>query len=264
MKHYKLISSPANNQFKQLKKLLQSAKSRRTYQQTLLDGPHLLTSLAQSEQSPREIFIKEGAETTHAEIKHCLDLFPDIPVTQIKPALFDTISPVDTPTGVIALYDIPTYHVDEYQFGILLEQVQDPGNLGSILRTVCAAGAQAVFLSKNCADIWSPKSLRAGMGAHFQLKIYENADLFKHAQQFPSVVATTLSAKQSLFDTNLTGKLAFVFGNEGSGISDELLKLATQQVTIPMLGQTESLNVAAATAVCSFERVRQLKAMNHA
>ena len=163
-------------------------------------------------------------------------------------------------TGILALYDIPAIRPKHsYTFGVLLEHIQDPGNLGSVLRTVCAAGAEAVFLSKECADAWSPKTLRAAMGAHFQIDIHENADLQQSARLFPTIIATSLEAKQSLYDLDLTGHLAFIFGNEGSGISNELLMMANQQITIPMPGHAESLNVAAASAICAFERVRQLE-----
>jgi TrmH family RNA methyltransferase len=142
---------------------------------------------------------------------------------------------------------------------LLLEDIQDPGNLGSMLRTAAAAGADTVYLSKGCTDAWSPKALRGGMGAQFQLALHEHADLITAARDFPGkVIATSLAAGDSLYALDLRGPSAFVFGNEGAGLSAELLAAASHRIRIPMPGQMESLNAAAAAAICLFERVRQL------
>lgn len=146
----------------------------------------------------------------------------------------------------------------QHQVGIRqVEGIHDPGNLGSILRSTAAAGVDHVFLSKDCVFAWSPRVIRAGQGAHFLLSIHEGADLAGLAGNFPGrVVATGLSATTNLFDTDLTGPLALLIGNEGAGLSEELLTVASHRVRIPMPGGMESLNVAAA-AICLFERVRQ-------
>ena len=141
---------------------------------------------------------------------------------------------------------------------MLLEDIQDPGNLGSMLRSAAAAGCDSVFLSQDCADAWSPKVLRAAMGGHFALRIYEQQDLPGVAKAFSgTLLATSLHATHSLYDCDLRGNVAFLIGNEGAGLSADLLGLATQKITIPMPGQVESLNAAAATAICLFEAVRQ-------
>jgi TrmH family RNA methyltransferase len=128
-----------------------------------------------------------------------------------------------------------------------------------MLRSAAAAGADTVYLSKGCADAWSPKALRGGMGAQFQLALIEHADLMAVGQAFAGkLIATSLAASDSLYDLDLTGPTAFVFGNEGAGLSEELLALASHRTRIPMPGQVESLNAAAAAAICLFERVRQL------
>jgi TrmH family RNA methyltransferase len=140
----------------------------------------------------------------------------------------------------------------------LLEDIQDPGNLGSILRTAAAAGCDAAFISTGCADVWSPKVLRAAMGGHFALSLHEHADLFNVAAVFEGTLfATSLQASASLYDSKLNGNVAFAFGNEGAGLSAELSNLCRQRVRIPMHGKVESLNVAAAAAVCLFEAARQ-------
>ncbi len=180
--------------------------------------------------------------------------------TQLDDALFAQLSELKTPNGLLALIDIPLPKVEtaHSQFALLLEDIQDPGNLGSILRSAAAAGCDAVFLSQGCADAWSPKVLRAGMGGHFALSLHEAADLLQIATDFTGkLLAASLQAEKSLYDCNLRGKLAFAIGNEGAGLSQALLDKAQQHFIIPMPGKVESLNAAAASAVCLFEAVRQ-------
>ena len=168
---------------------------------------------------------------------------------------------MQTPTGILGLIAIPDRRPppDNPEPCVLLEDVQDPGNLGSILRSTAAAGIRQVYLSAQCADLWSPKVLRAGMGAHFHLECFAGVDLGGFAAAFPGrLIATHLAARQSVFDTDLTGHIGLIFGNEGAGLSRAVLDAVDCVVAIPMPGQTESLNIAAAAAVCLFERVRQL------
>ena len=250
------ISSADNPQFKQLKKLAGSARARRDARQTLLDGTHLLQALADAGGMLALLVLSAGAEQS-AEITQCMARFPTVPVISLPPKLFAALSPVETPVGILGLLDIPHAAEQAYRCGVLLENIQDPGNLGGILRTAAAAGVEAVYLSSGCAEAWSPKALRAGMGAQFTLAIREHQDLAAVAVQFDVVVATALNAERSIFDLDLTGAVAFVFGNEGAGLSEDLLQRATHIATIPMPGSVESLNVAAAAAICLFERVRQ-------
>lgn len=256
MIHHKHIRSADNPQFKQLKKLAGSARERRSSGQTLLDGTHLLQALADSGGIPSQLIVREGGEQD-IEISALLQRFAATPVLLLSPALFDAISPVEHPVGILGLLSVVSHEARHYDSAVLLENIQDPGNLGSILRTCGAAGIEAVFLSKGCAEAWSPKAMRAGMGAHFALDIHEQQALPTIAQQFESVIATRLDASQLLYETALDGSIAFVFGNEGAGLSAELSACATHNIKIPMPGPVESLNVAAAVAVCLFERVRQ-------
>ena len=132
--------------------------------------------------------------------------------------------------------------------------------MGSILRSAAAAGCDLAYLSADCVDAWSPKVLRAGMGAHFSLALREEPELAKAARLFPGqVLATSLQAQKSLYGCDLTGATAFIVGNEGAGVSPELLDAAGETVFIPMPGGVESLNVGAAAAICLFERVRQTR-----
>ncbi len=171
--------------------------------------------------------------------------------------LFRTLSPSRTPSGLLAEASIPVQVPRGSRFVVLLEDIQDPGNLGALIRCAAGAGVEAVMLSPGCCDAWSPKALRGGQGAQFLVPIEEDADLAAAAGRLPGPChAAVLGAAPKLYDLDLTGPCAFAFGNEGAGLSPALLR-ACRPFTIPMPGGTESLNVAAAAAVALFERVRQ-------
>jgi RNA methyltransferase, TrmH family len=253
----KSIQSRDNPFFKELIKLTGSARQRNKTDQTLLDGAHLLSAYLDSGNQPSHILLN-AAVLQDDEIAGLLDCLKDVPVTQLDDKLFAELSELKTPTGILALIDIPQPSVTQSRFALLLEDIQDPGNLGSMLRSAAAAGCDAVFLSQGCADAWSPRVLRAAMGGHFALRIYERQDLPGVAKSFPgTLLATSLQATQSLYDCDLRGNVAFLIGNEGAGLSADMLSLATHKISIPMPGKIESLNVAAATAICLFEAVRQ-------
>jgi len=255
----KRISSRDNPFYKSLHRLSSSGRERREAGQTLLDGAHLLRALLDAGGKPRHLLLNEQA-LQDGEIVALLNACADVPQTQFDDALFAQLSELKTPNGLLALIDIPPAKIEvaHSQFALLLEDIQDPGNLGSILRSAAAAGCDAVFLSQGCADAWSPKVLRAGMGGHFVLSMLESADLRRVAADFTGkLLAASLQADKSIYDCNMRGKLAFAIGNEGAGLSPALLDAAQQHFIIPMPGKVESLNAAAATAVCVFEAVRQ-------
>lgn len=258
------ITSREHTLFKQLVKLEKSSRQRRIAGLTLLDGAHLIQAYQAAQGIPLKLIISElGCNNT--EIKYLLGRFSkytEVNTVMLSDALFRQVSPVKTPSGILALIAIPLSEPntisDNQVFCVLLEAIQDPGNLGAILRSAAAAGVSDVYLSNDCADAWSPKTLRAAMGAHFSLTIHEQSNLTQVAQRFHGqVIATTLHATRHLYQTDLTGPVAFVFGNEGAGLSPEMLQAVSEQVTIPMSGNTESLNVTAAAAICFFEKVRQ-------
>ena len=254
----KLITSRDNPFFKELLKLSGSARQRDKTGQTLLDGAHLLAAYLDSGQMPQHILLNAAA-THDGEIAALLARLKQVPHTQLDDKLFAELSELKTPTGVLAQIAIPaTRLLSPSRFALLLEDIQDPGNLGSMLRSAAAAGCDAVFLSPGCADAWSPRVLRAAMGGHFALNICEQQDLLGVAKTFSgALLATSLQAERSLYNCDLRGDVAFMVGNEGAGLSDELSRLASGLITIPMPGRIESLNAAAATAICLFEAVRQ-------
>ena len=246
------IASPDNPHFRDWLKLAGSARQRRKSGLTLLDGAHLLAACLDAGLRPVEILL--GGEPT-AEVAALLRRVEDVRVSQLDAALFAQLSELKTPTGVLALLALPQVALAPARFALLLEDIQDPGNLGSMLRSAAAAGCDAVFLSKGCADAWSPRVLRAAMGGHFVMRIHEDADLLQVAGEM-TVYAAVLGAESSLFECELRAPLAFAIGNEGAGLSAEL-QSRCHPFAIPMPGQVESLNAAAAAAICLFEAVRQ-------
>ena len=254
----KTITSRENPLLKSARKLAASPKERKKAGKTLLDGIHLVSAYHQAGGLPEAVMVSFSAQD-HPEIRDFLRKVPQENLIVLSDELFRDISTVDTPTGIVALIRIPQPTEGEDDCCVLLEDIQDPGNLGSILRSAAAAGIRRIHLSPGCADAWAPKVLRAGMGAHFHLSIHENSDLVAAARKFPGqVVATTLGAEKTLFNLDLSGPTAFVIGNEGAGISEDLLEAADSRAMIPMPGTAESLNAAAAAAICFFERVRQI------
>ncbi len=137
---------------------------------------------------------------------------------------------------------------------VFLEGIQDPGNVGAILRSAAAFGVQQVVLDPGCADPWSPRALRAGMGGHFALQIAETRDLAREIDAFKGTVACTVPrGGVALGDSPFERSWAWIFGAEGRGLSEETIRRADLRVTIPMAAGTESLNVAAAAAICLYE-----------
>jgi len=252
----KYITSRDNSIFKQLKKLVDSSRERRSAGQTVLDGAHLVAAYIEVFGEPELLIFAEGDCT--ADVVAFLDRFENADKMMLPPAMFAEVSPVATPTGLLALVTTPNLSVTaKPQFALLLENIQNPGNLGGMLRSAAAAGVEVAYLSEGCADAWSPKTLRGGQGAHFVLPMVERADLLEIVSGFQGQTLATAAEGQSLYSFDLTGPVAFIIGNEGAGLSDALIGAANSKVTIPMPGRAESLNAAAAAAICLFERVRQ-------
>jgi len=255
----KKITSPDNPHFRALVKLQHSSRERRKAGRSLLDGVHLVGAFLQHGGAPREIVVSESG-SSEPEIASLLARSAMEPLV-LADGLFRELSSVTTPTGIIAVVETPRAPALPADPGpcVMLEDLQDPGNLGSILRSTAAAGVQEVYLSRACVHAWSPRVLRAGMGAHFALRIYESVDLEALVRAYSGkVLAAARDGAVPLYASDLRGRVALLFGNEGAGLSRTLAGLAHERVRIPMPGPAESLNVAAAAAVCLFERVRQV------
>jgi len=253
------IASRTNAHFRALRALAGSAAERGRQQRTLLDGAHLVASYLERS-IPRLIAVSESARGD-AEVQALLARGQRAPQVFFADALFAQIAPVQTPTGILALIDIPAPPPARVSgdLAVLLDGIQDPGNVGTIIRSAAAAGAAAVLLSAQCADAWSPRVLRAAMGAHFALDIHSRSDLVQAARAFRGrVIAAAGAGGRAPHATKLTGRVALALGAEGAGLDAALANAADAVVTIPLARGVESLNVGAAAAVILFERVRQL------
>jgi RNA methyltransferase, TrmH family len=253
---FKHITSRDNPIFKHLKKLADNARERRAEGKTLLDGVHLIESYCQTFGEPELVIIPEGKSTIEAT--QLMQQLEHVNTIMFPTLMFAELTPVATSTGILAIVKTPKISPpNQVDFALMLEDIQDPGNLGSMLRTALGAGVEAVYLSKGCTDAWSPKALRGGQGAQFYLPLIEGIDLVETMQGFAGNTYATTMDGESLYAQDLTKPSAFIIGNEGAGLSDKVMKAASHQISIPMHHNLESLNAAAATAICLFERVRQ-------
>jgi TrmH family RNA methyltransferase len=234
---------------------------RRKTGRTLLEGVHLCEAYLRHVGMPSICVVGETARN-HPEVATVIarcdkgsNAFVELP-----DALYRVLSHVENGIDLLFVIDTPKSAYAPYleRAAVLLDNLQDPGNLGSILRSAAAAGIRDVFCSQGTAFAWSPKVLRAGMGAHFLLAISENVNLLSLVgnAKLP-VLATSSHARGTLYQMDLAQPVAWLFGHEGQGVSAELLAAATHQISIPHTGDVESLNVAASAAVCFFEQLRQ-------
>ncbi|SEQ75388.1 RNA methyltransferase, TrmH family [Nitrosomonas sp. Nm51] len=271
------ITSREHPYIKYLVKLQKSARLREQSSSTVLDGIHLIQSYLAADTdltAPKSIIVSETGQK-NSDILSLVNTCRQFPETvtrvfRVTDHVFEKISPVRTPTGILACISVPAItnqpgsSVSKSASCILLESIQDPGNLGAIIRTAAAADISDIFLSKDCTDAWSPKTLRAAMGAHFFTTIHNNCNLIEIAGSFHGqVLAASPKGSQTLYQSDLNKPTAFIFGNEGAGLSKPMLQAADRAIAIPMPGQTESLNAAAAAAVFLFEKVRQQWQAHH-
>lgn len=240
------IRSKSNQLIKQTKKLLQKKYRKTSY---LIDGWHLLEEAQKSGAQIEQIFVTE-------EGLHRLNQ-PEL-VKLVSPEVLAELSDSVTPQGVVAQLSLPQQEPPGQLSGkfLVLEDVQDPGNVGTMIRTADAAGYDGVFISEKSADIYSMKVLRSMQGSHFHLPIYR-VDMGKLLEHFKSkqipVFATTLSKNSVDYKEIIApSSFALVMGNEGHGISDFMADQADQLIHISMPGQAESLNVAVAAGILLF------------
>ncbi|MBY4897981.1 RNA methyltransferase [Cupriavidus sp. AU9028] len=256
MKH---VTSRDNALFKHLKALTGSTHQRRKAGQSVLDGVHLAEAYLSAMGQPASCVVSER-HYDHAEVAALLARVDSDRVVVLADALFTQISGVVNGIDLMLVIDTPAGHLPSSIDSdcVILDGVQDAGNVGSILRSAAAAGIQHAFLATGCAFAWSTKTLRAGMGANFHLNIVEHCTVDMLAPRLAvPLLATSSHADATLFDTDLRGPVGWVVGNEGAGVGPEWMALVSRTVGIPQPGGLESLNVAAATAVCLFEAVRQ-------
>ncbi|MFT0531815.1 TrmH family RNA methyltransferase [Castellaniella hirudinis] len=242
---------------------LRLAQGRPGHRETriLIEGEHLCQAWLEHHGPPEALIVSEAIQAqSPGWIK---PLWRDCETTRrivLEDHLARMLSQVESGPAVFFLVEPPCVSLPErIDTGCLwLDRVQDPGNLGTLLRTAAAAGLTSAYLSTGCAAVWSPKVLRSGQGAHFALAVHTQVDLLKlHSRLRVPLAATTLQAARAIYQYDLRTPCAWLFGNEGRGVSPDLMALADWRVHIPQSSGVESLNVAAAAAICLFEQRRQ-------
>jgi TrmH family RNA methyltransferase len=252
------ITSRDNPRLREAIRLIGSSRDRRKSGRCVLEGAHVIAAYRERYGAPETLIVLESF-LADPEIRALRSGMPDGRTLVVAEPAWTELAQLPAAVGALAIAPTPRSEFKRAaDFCLLLEDVQDPGNVGSILRSAAAAGVAQVFMSKQCAFAWAPKVLRAGQGAHFHLEIYEGVDLPGWVRDYRGrVVAAVPAGGDPLFATALGAPIAVAIGSEGTGLSRELREAATARVTIPMPGGFESLNAAAAAAVCLFECVRQ-------
>ncbi len=250
-----VIASRQNSRYKGLRAL---ADGPRRHGQALADGIHLVTVCLERKAAVAQLVVSESG-TRNREISALLERAPDTECLTLSDVLYREITGISSPTGIAAVIEIPSPATGPLSGdAVLLDAVQDAGNVGAILRTAAAAGIRDVLLGPGCAGAWSMRVLRAAQGAHFSLAIREQADLSAALAGSAALsIATVASGGVDLYHAELRPPVLWLLGNEGAGLSAPLVAAAGMRATIPLAAGTESLNVAAAAAICLFEMRRQ-------
>ncbi|WP_315066913.1 RNA methyltransferase [uncultured Clostridium sp.] len=256
----KFIESKENNLFKNTRKL-KERKNRNKSSKYIIEGFRLVQEAFKAKVNVDYLIVAEDADE---KIEQYLMNYitEDMKVYKISNNLFKELISTENPQGILAVINMNIVELkSEGDFYLLCDKLQDPGNLGTIIRTAHAAGVNGIILTKGTVDIYNEKTIRSTMGSIFYIPIqYDDAD-FSLVKELKSkgfnLVATSLDTDKNFFDVDLKGKVLLTVGNEGNGVSEEVLSMADTKVKIPMPGNAESLNVAIAASVIMYEKVRQ-------
>ena len=256
-----MITSSQNPKLKLARALMGRAKERREASAFVAEGVRLVEEAVNSNWGFRFVLYDETlSERGTLNVKRLTSL--GMECEEVSPNLMKSLSDTETSQGILAVLDLAQLPITNYpNFIFIPDQIRDPGNLGTLIRSADAAGVDAVLIPPETTDPFAPKVVRAGMGAHFRLPILsmgweEIQQVSKSANQ--RVVLADMDG-ESCWETDLRQPLALIVGGEAEGASAEARKLASQKIKIPMAGKTESLNAAAAGSVLMFEVVRQRK-----
>ena len=256
------IASAANPRFKRIKALIQSARERHREGASVLEGIHLVDSWLATVPGgqPAVLELVVAQRGLQAAEVACIVAGTGVEPLVLQDRLFESLGTMPSPVPVLAVVATPEpplpAHID--QDTVVLDRLQDPGNVGAILRTAAAAGVRRVVTTPQTAWCWSPKVLRAAMGGHFALSIHESLPWERLQPLIDIPVAGALAHDGvAIYASDLRPPCVWVFGNEGEGVAAAIERQLDWRVTIPQTGGVESLNVAAAAAVCLFEQRRQ-------
>ncbi len=257
-----VISSKDNEFIKHIKKL-KDKKYRDINKEFIIEGIKLIKEAIEEKAQIKQIVICDNCQNTDIIPKDLMYEIAKYECIYVTEKIFSSITDVNTPQGILAIIgrNNEEAQIDYTQDIIVaLDDIQDPGNLGTILRTIDSIGLNQILVSKGTADSYNPKVVRSTMGAIFRVKIIECEDLEKTLKEVKKqkyeLVITSLQTKNSIYDIDYNKKV-IVIGNEGNGVSQNIQNIADEKVKIPMLGKTESLNASVATGIVLYEYVRQ-------
>ncbi len=253
-----MITSNQNTKLKLARSLMGRSKERRENGAFVAEGVRLVEEALSAEWPFRFVLVSEALNARGRELVSALQT-SNIPVEQVPGSLLDPVSGTESNQGILAVLDHASLAMPaRLDFALIADQIRDPGNLGTLLRTAAATGVQVVFISPDTTDAFSPKVLRAGMGAHFRFPIFTLAwDDIRRQVDGLQVFLADMSAPISCWQADFKKPLAMIIGGEAEGASKEARTLATQAVFIPMMGNTESLNAGIAGAILLYEAFRQ-------
>lgn len=257
-----IISSKDNEFIKHIKKL-KDKKYRDMNKEFIIEGIKLIKEAIEEKTEIKQIIICDNCLDSNIIPKELMYEIAKYECVYVTENIFKIISDVNTPQGILAIIgrNAEESQIDYTQDIIVaLDDIQDPGNLGTILRTVDSIGLKQILVSKGTADSYNPKVVRSTMGAIFRIRIIECEDLENTLREVKKhkfkLVVTSLQTEKSLYDIDFEKKV-IVIGNEANGVEQKIQDLADEKIKIPMLGKTESLNASVATGIVLYEYVRQ-------
>ena len=257
-----LITSFKNPKIQQVRELLSSRKSRGEHSACVIEGVRLSEEAVRSGVLPETVFFTDELSARGVELLHSIP-GDKTAFIKIPPDLMKKISATEADQGlmlIIPLQNSPT--IGKVDFVLILDQVKDPGNTGTILRTANAAGVQAVIMAPGCVDPFSPKVMRSGMGAHFNIPILtltwpEITEFYQRPENNLTICLAEASSGTSMWTVDLRQPIAIIIGSEADGASAEAKQTANTVINIPMPGGSESLNASIAAGILLYEVVRQ-------
>lgn len=258
-----MITSTSNVQIKQIMALLKKSKERKEQKAFVIEGRKMFEEICQEKSRVTKAYFSDSYVKEQYQGKE----LPDVPYEVVADSVFDAMAETVTPQGVLAIVKMPEYSlekmIEDAGTLILLENLRDPGNLGTIIRTAEAAGVSGVILSKESVDIYNPKVIRSTMGAVYRVPFLYADDFMALLKELRNKDVRLLAAHlkgQKTFDrADYSGKVGILIGNEANGLSEEAAELANEKVLIPMAGSVESLNAAVAAALLMYEAFRKQK-----
>ena len=259
-----IISSKDNEVIKNIRKLKEK-KYRDLQNEYIVEGIKLIKEAIEENAKIKLIVICEECLKEKIIDKNLLYVIAKYECVYVTEKVFNLISDVKAPQGILSVIE-KNNKEEQINYNediiIVLDGIQDPGNLGTILRTVDSANLKQIIVSSDTADCYNPKVVRSTMGAIFRVNVIETEDLIQTLKNIKKhkydIVVTSLETENSIYDIKYNKKV-IVIGNESKGVSKEIQELADQKVKIPMLGKTESLNASVATAIIVYEYVRTEK-----